>query len=89
MTALQRVLSLVTGRFSEFQLQSFADSSGAVFGDRSVLMIGQPSQEPDTGVSLQFLFCTPDIAEENVLISHCFRLRVFSEHSIKLRRVGG
>jgi len=50
------LLSLVTGCFLEVQLQTFADSLRAIFGDESVLMTWQTLQEPDTGVSLQFRF---------------------------------
>lgn len=67
MTLVQRLLSLVTDCFPEVQLQSFADLSVAICGDRSVLMTGQTLQEPDTGVNLLFLFCTPDIAEKMLI----------------------
>ncbi len=86
---MQRLLPLVTGCFPEVQLQNFADSLRATFGDESVLMTGQTLQEPDTGVSLQFRFLHARYCRKNALICHYFRLRVLSEHSIKLRRVGG
>lgn len=85
---MQRYLPVTTGSFPELEFQSFVDSSAVIRHDRSIFTAGQTLPDPDTEVALQFRLCPQDVAEENASLSHYCRVRIRSEHSIKLRMVG-